>query len=252
MEYANSKKLFSPPWDLQEWAASDDRVRGGHSTSCLSRTPHGVLFHGNLDIKALGGAGFASQKTVSTEKSWDLSDYDGLELDVQACDSKRYTVSVTDEIPEHRSDGREQSALIWEADFCPEHIDKVFRVKWSELRPTYRGKEVPVARPLDLSRVRRFRIMIRRYVRYERRQECARLMDVVSSARKRARFSWKCVLSRCFGHYIKMRRIRRTSTRKAGLRRKKKRVCYVDGVESCNIIIPSPRNNIGMITLCAY
>ncbi|PLB35328.1 CIA30 family protein [Aspergillus candidus] len=163
MEYANNKKLFSSPWDLQEWAASDDRVRGGHSTSCLSRTPHGVLFHGNLDIKALGGAGFASQKTVSTEKTWDLSDYDGLELDVHACDSKRYTVAVTDEIPERRPDGREQSALIWEVDFCPKEMEKVVRVKWSELRPTYRGKEVPVARPLDLSRVRRFRIMIRSF-----------------------------------------------------------------------------------------
>jgi hypothetical protein len=37
-------------------------------------------------------------------------------------------------------------------------------VKWSDFRPTYRGKEKKDAEPLDLKNVKRFGIMIRRYV----------------------------------------------------------------------------------------
>ena len=42
-------------------------------------------FHGTLDITALGGAGFASQRTTRDE-AWDLSGYDGVELLVVAAD----------------------------------------------------------------------------------------------------------------------------------------------------------------------
>ena len=37
-------------------------------------------FHGNLDIKTLGGAGFASQRTTGDDREWDLSDYAGIQI----------------------------------------------------------------------------------------------------------------------------------------------------------------------------
>jgi hypothetical protein len=37
-------------------------------------------FYGFLDTKTLGGAGFASQRTVAVTKTWDLSSFEGLRL----------------------------------------------------------------------------------------------------------------------------------------------------------------------------
>ncbi|KAJ5835369.1 Major facilitator superfamily [Penicillium robsamsonii] len=164
MEYSTNKQiLFGPDWDINHWSASDDRVRGGSSISKLEPTNEGVIFHGNLDIETLGGAGFASQRTVGNEQIWDLSGYDGIELRIVPSDGKRYTFSLADEIPQRRPNDREQSALVWEYDFCPRETGREVRMSWKDLRPTYRGKAVEDARPLDLSHIRRFRIMMRSF-----------------------------------------------------------------------------------------
>ncbi|CDM34304.1 hypothetical protein DTO013E5_2306 [Penicillium roqueforti] len=164
MEYpTNNQIIFGPDWDLSRWTSSDDRVRGGSSVSNLDPTPEGVLFHGNLDIETLGGAGFASQRTIGDEQVWDLTGHDGVELHVGPSDRKRYTFSLTDEIPQQRPDGREQSALVWEYDFCESETGREVRISWKDLKPTYRGKPVEDARPLDLSCIKRFRIMIRSF-----------------------------------------------------------------------------------------
>ncbi|OQE29237.1 hypothetical protein PENFLA_c004G04630 [Penicillium flavigenum] len=162
METPTNKTIFGPDWDLGRWTSSDDRVRGGSSVSNLDLTAGGVLFHGNLDIETLGGAGFASQRTVENDQIWDLSGYDGVELHIVPSDRKRYTFSLTDEIPHRRPDAREQSALVWEYDFCASEAGREVRVSWKDLKPSYRGKPVEDARSLDLSRIKRFRIMIRR------------------------------------------------------------------------------------------
>ncbi|KAJ5209349.1 hypothetical protein N7449_003728 [Penicillium cf. viridicatum] len=164
MEYPTNKQIiFGPDWDLNRWTASDDCVRGGSSMSNLEPTAEGVLFHGNLDIETLGGAGFASQRTVGNEQVWDLTGHDGIKLHIVLLDGNRYTFSLTDEIPQQRSDSREQSALVWEYDFCASESGRVVRLSWKDLKPTYRGKPVEDARPLDLSHIRRFRIMIRSF-----------------------------------------------------------------------------------------
>ena len=69
-----------------DWTSSDHQVRGGSSYSMLSCSQDSVTaeFHGNLDIDILGGAGFASQRTTGEDPLWDLSEYDGLELDIEA------------------------------------------------------------------------------------------------------------------------------------------------------------------------
>ncbi|KAJ5354954.1 hypothetical protein N7541_005998 [Penicillium brevicompactum] len=164
MDYpTHTAVLFGPRWDPAEWTASDDRVRGGSSVSTLTSITDGVLFHGNLDIETLGGAGFASQRTVGDDKIFDLSAHDGIELILLGSDHKRYTISLTDEIAGRRPDGREQSALVWEFDFCPTEKGSKVRVSWNDLKPTYRGKPVEDARPLSLSNVKRFRIMARSF-----------------------------------------------------------------------------------------
>lgn len=191
-------------WHEEEWTSSDDRVRGGKSCSALSCSPGSLVarFHGNLDITALGGAGFASQRTTDmirhndngdgkkghkhhkhhqhhqdhdrdgdddddeNPKTWDLSNYDGLELVINKADTKTYTLTLKNDILPRRPDGREQSTLSWEYDFQADSPNKPCRifVHWDEFRPTYRGKEIPDAEPLDLKRIRRFGIMVRRYV----------------------------------------------------------------------------------------
>lgn len=160
-------------WNKKDWTTSDDRVRGGASTSTLTCSPSSLtaLFHGNLDITALGGAGFASQRTAAADRVWDLSGYDGLEVvvDLDRTDGKVYTFTVKDEILPRRGDGRERSSVSWEVDFCDRGDraaagKKTFFVKWDDLRPTFRGREVEGVEPLDLRRVRRFGVMIRRCV----------------------------------------------------------------------------------------
>lgn len=152
-------------WTQDEWTSSDDRVRGGSSKSTLDASSESLVakFEGVLDITTLGGAGFASQRTVTDQKRWDLSDYDGIELKVDHADGKLYTLTLKDEILPKRPDGREQSTLSWEFDFRPQGAVTYF-IKWSDFRPTYRGKDQKDVEPLDLKNIRRFGIMIRRFV----------------------------------------------------------------------------------------
>ncbi|KAL4942309.1 hypothetical protein BDV06DRAFT_192538 [Aspergillus oleicola] len=165
MTTADQSYLFGGPnpWSSSDWTSSDDRVRGGASISLLvpSNDKKSALFTGNLDIKTLGGAGFASQRTTS-ETTWDLSSFDGLELaiDTSKSDDKRYTLILKDEVLPKRPDGRERSSLSWEYDFRPE--EKV-TVRWRDLKPTYRGKEVRDVEPLNLNKVKRVSVMMRSF-----------------------------------------------------------------------------------------
>lgn len=132
-----------------------------------------------LDIEALGGAGFASQRTVGDDRRpphWDLSSYHGIEisLDPSESDSKVYTLILKDVIlpPDPRS-GREQATTSWEYEFSakdcqPNQCDGLSKlnllVPWKSLKPTYRGKPINDTKELDLSNILRFGIMTRRFV----------------------------------------------------------------------------------------
>ncbi|KAF1989396.1 CIA30-domain-containing protein [Aulographum hederae CBS 113979] len=158
-------------WNVQDWTASDDRVRGGKSHSYLkcSKDDGIAEFYGNLDIKTLGGAGFASQRTVSTEKTWDLSEYDGIEIRVSKADSKRYTFNIKDELlSKNPANGREQATISYEYDFqvSSEHArangTSIF-IPWSALKATYRGKEKKDAADVDTKHIKRFSLMMRSF-----------------------------------------------------------------------------------------
>ena len=96
---------------------------------------------------------------------WDLSGYDGLEVDVVRGDGKVYTLIVKDEEPEgEREDGREKAGVSWEYDFKGEGEGGKVKVGWGEFRATYRGREKKDAGELKIGRIRRFSLMMRRWV----------------------------------------------------------------------------------------
>ncbi|CAM1506493.1 Fc.00g061340.m01.CDS01 [Cosmosporella sp. VM-42] len=149
------------PWDSSLWISSDDRVRGGSSTSYLNAlSPERASFNGHLDTQTLGGAGFASQRTIG-DIDLDLSDYAGLLLAITAADGKKYTLTLKDTLPGRRKDGRDKASVSWEYDFVPRGREDVL-VRWSDLKPTYRGRKVD-AEPLDLSGIKRISLMMRSF-----------------------------------------------------------------------------------------
>lgn len=124
-----------------------------------------TIFYGNLNIVALGGAGFASQRTVDDFPEVDLSDFDALVLDVYRSDRKKYTFILKDTVLPKREDGREQSTVSWEYEFecpSPEGSGRIV-MHFDRFVPTYRGKPVPNAEPLNLKSIKRFGIMTRSY-----------------------------------------------------------------------------------------
>ncbi|KAI7481843.1 hypothetical protein KC367_g2607 [Hortaea werneckii] len=159
-------------WSSDDWTDSDDRVRGGKSQSYLDTEDKAIgRFHGNLDIKTLGGAGFASQRTTGDERKWDLSQYAGIELQVSKGDKKRYTFILKDELlPPNPENGREQATISYETDFelPPQTVpgetrDRYVFIPFKSLNPTYRGKLQKDAPPLDTSNVKRMSIMMRSF-----------------------------------------------------------------------------------------
>ncbi|KAJ9606794.1 hypothetical protein H2200_008803 [Cladophialophora chaetospira] len=151
-------------------------VRGGKSESYLERSGTGVCFQGTLDIETLGGAGFASQRTVGDDLHWNLSAFGGLELSVDwsQSDDKVYTLILKDVLlPRNHIDGREQTTVSWEYNFskskCRPGSDdgsstaaSMF-IPWDHFEPTYRGKPSNDSRSLDLSDIKRFSIMTRSF-----------------------------------------------------------------------------------------
>lgn len=161
-------------------AAGFEKLTGRISKSFLHCTPKGAHFHGLLDIQALGGAGFASQRTLLGDDrwplQWDLSSYNGIEisLDPSQSDHKVYTLVLKDHVlPPNSINGREQATTSWEYDlstseYQPEAFAELSEVKlfvpWDRFKPTYRGKPINNTKDLDLHNIKRISIMIRRFV----------------------------------------------------------------------------------------
>jgi hypothetical protein len=84
---------------------------------------------------------------------------------------KRYTLILKDTLLSRDPDsGREQATISWECDFDlpPQTVpgetkDRTVFIPWDSLNPTYRGKLKKDAEPLDLKKIKRFSIMMRRY-----------------------------------------------------------------------------------------
>ncbi|KAH7261069.1 complex I intermediate-associated protein 30-domain-containing protein [Fusarium redolens] len=157
--------IFGGPkaWDSGLWTASDDRVRGGSSISHLYTNPAQAKFYGHLDTKTLGGAGFASQRTIG-DLALDLSCTEGIKLSLGWDSSDQtFTLNVKDTIPGKREDGRDEAGVSWEVDFkAPENGGEIF-MKWDEFKATYRGREVEDPEPLKLNDIKRISLMARSF-----------------------------------------------------------------------------------------
>lgn len=67
-------------------------------------------------------------------------------------------------LPKDPNNGREQATISYEYDFSVKEEPTAIFIPWSKFIPTYRGKEKEDAPPLDLKNIKRFSIMIRRFV----------------------------------------------------------------------------------------
>ena len=107
----------------------------------------------------------ASQEgsTGEEETIWDLSDYDGLQINLGQGDGKTYTIILKDEKSDvKRDDGREKAGINWEVDISVEKDGGIVWRTWSDFKPFYRGKEKNDAGKLNRSQIRRIGLMMRR------------------------------------------------------------------------------------------
>lgn len=134
--------------DAPRWMSLDDAVMGGRSASRMVSTPGGdALFHGRVILE---GGGFAS---VRAEVDWSaLPPSTGLRLRVQG-DGRQYRLRLW------MSRGMNQVA--WQSAFAPSSdtwsdVDLPF----STFTPTFRGRDVPGAPPLDPGRIVQVGLMV--------------------------------------------------------------------------------------------
>ena len=78
-----SRRYISVPRSIDDTTNQTKKAIQSH----FSFSEDVARFHGTLDIKTLGGAGFASQRTKSDDLKLDLSDYVGIQLCIKKGDS---------------------------------------------------------------------------------------------------------------------------------------------------------------------
>lgn len=160
-------------WLESDWAAINDSVRGGMSTSFLKpKNDSSAVFSGHLDVKTLGGVGFASQRTIFTEPH-DFTQFDGIELMLGKSDGKRYSLMLKDEVLPKLPNGLERSSVNWEYEFSfppassssgDDGKGDVLTIRWDDFEPTFRGKPLKYSdRGLDVGKIQRISFMMRRY-----------------------------------------------------------------------------------------
>lgn len=141
----------------------------GQSYLNISSHDEIACFHGTLDIKTLGGAGFASQRTTGEDREWDLSDFSGIELNIIKGDTKRYTFNLKDTLLEKDPEtGRDQASISYEYDFKLEDTQAegkgtVIYIPFDELKATYRGRPKEDADPIKKGSVKRLSLMMRSF-----------------------------------------------------------------------------------------
>jgi hypothetical protein len=140
---------FGEPRSERRWVAVNDGVMGGVSEGRLRATGDGtVAFEGNLSLANNGG--FASVR--SRAQRVDLSQGSGLSLLVRG-DGRRYKLGLkNDAFPD---------GVTYRAAFETEPGEwRTIRLRFADFVPSYRGRIVRDARPLDLARVASFDLMI--------------------------------------------------------------------------------------------
>jgi hypothetical protein len=140
---------FDTPASVTDWSAVDDVVMGGVSHSSLRHDPAGhAVFEGEVSLERNGG--FASVRT----RPLALGTPGALAwvLEVRG-DGRRYTFNL------RTDDGFD--GLSYKAGFeAPPGAWTALRLPVSAFSPSFRGRDVPGAPPLDPARVRQLGLMI--------------------------------------------------------------------------------------------
>ncbi|MBC7184987.1 MAG: CIA30 family protein [Marinobacter sp.] len=123
-----------------EWQSLGDQVMGGQSDGQLVSSAEGVgLFHGTVRLD--NGGGFASVKADLPEPV-DATQWTGIELLAQG-DGKIYKIGLRN--------STDRRSIVYQHAFTPNTEDwSRIRLPFDEFRPTWRGKTVTDAEPLDL------------------------------------------------------------------------------------------------------
>ena len=140
---------FSQADTVQRFSAVDDRVMGGVSKSRMISTAEGTAaFQGHLSLDQ--GGGFASVRADDVEL--DLSDSEGVELEVRG-DGRTYQLRF-------RHDGR-FDGVNYRARFDTKDGEwQTVRLPFSAFEPTFRGRIVRDAPPLDPARIRQVGFLV--------------------------------------------------------------------------------------------
>ena len=140
---------FSNPDAALPWKAIDDRVMGGASLSHLRHDPAGhAVFDG--EVSFANGGGFASVRNA--QFAIEPSNADGLLLEVRG-DGKRYKLNL------RMDDGFD--GINYQTSFQPPAEDwSVVTLPLAAFEPTFRGRALVDAPPLDASKVRQIGLMI--------------------------------------------------------------------------------------------
>ncbi|CAN5734218.1 CIA30 family protein [soil metagenome] len=137
---------FTTEKSAQNWHAVDDVVMGGVSRSKLDVAEGGTArFSGRLSLEQ--GGGFASVRYDKT--AFDLGGYEGLELRVKG-DAKTYQLRLHTDAPRVAYAQPFHAASDW----------TTLRLPFADFIPTFRGRDVPSAPPLNRSAVREVGMML--------------------------------------------------------------------------------------------
>ena len=123
-----------------EWNSLGDQVMGGQSDGKLVNSAEGVgLFHGTVRLD--NGGGFASVKADLPE-AFDASQYTCIEL-LALGDGKTYKIGLRN--------STDRRSIVYQHAFTPDKEDwGRIRLPFSAFIPTWRGKTVTDAEPLNL------------------------------------------------------------------------------------------------------
>lgn len=140
---------FSDPGSVAFWHPINDGVMGGLSIGLLRHHPAGYAeFAGQVSLDNNGG--FASVRCLAGDYGRD----DALAYRLDVCgDGKRYKLNLR---TDNRFDG-----INYQARFDPPAgVWTTCRLAGADFFPTWRGRPVPDALPLDMTRVQQIGLMI--------------------------------------------------------------------------------------------
>lgn len=156
---------FEEPRAAADWMAINDVVMGGLSTGGIRATDDGtVLFAGRVSLRNNGG--FASLR--SGPRQWDLRSYSGIALRFRG-DGRRYKIHIKTDFSYDGISYRipfETSEEGWQT----------IRFPFSAFQPSFRGRDVPGAPPLDPSKIATIGFLISDKQAGEFRLEIDRIM----------------------------------------------------------------------------